>query len=233
MDIKAMGYVVIPRLPFKEFRDEKIYDHLFKRAEYRPNQELELGQTIIKVVELAKVFNWSAAQIKYSLDRMEKQGYIKLDRLPQKRGFIVTILHYADYIQLGNYMKKKALEPAEIEHKEVDDKMKNAFELYENKVARSVGPMEAQRIGYMVDDYGEEKVMEAIKTAFQLKGKAASLSYVQAILSNPFTQKRKEKQYGYKQSSQYRHRIPNDHAGTSGKVSPLFGNKTGRIRRKG
>ncbi len=31
---------------------------------------------------------------------------------------------------------------------------------------------------------------------------------------------------------QYRHRISNDHAGTSGKVSPLFGNKTGRIRRK-
>lgn len=228
-----MGYVVIPRLPFKEFRDEKIYDHLFKRAEYRPNQELELGQTIIKVVELAKDFNWSAAQIKYSLARMEKQGYIKLDRLPQKRGFIVTILHYADYIQLGNYMKKKALEPAEIEHQEVDDKMKNAFELYENKVARSVGPIEAQRIGYMVDDYGEEKVMEAIKTAFQLKGKSVSLSYVQAILSNPFTQKRKETQYGYKQSSQYRHRISNDHAGASGKVSPLFGNKTGRIRRKG
>lgn len=111
--------------------------------------------------------------------------------------------------------------------------MKNAFELYENKVARSVGPMEAQRIGYMIDDYGEEKVMEAIKTAFQLKGKSASLSYVQAILSNPFTQKRKEKQYGYKQSSQYRQRISNDHAGTSGKVSPLFGNKIGPIRRKG
>lgn len=118
MDIKAMGYVVIPRLPFKEFRDEKIYDHLFKRAEYRPNQELELGQTIIKVVELAKDFNWSAAQIKYSLDRMEKQGYIKLHRLPQKRGLIVTILHYADYIQLGNYMKNKALEPAQIEHQD-------------------------------------------------------------------------------------------------------------------
>lgn len=95
-------------------------------------------------MELAKDFNWSAAQIKYSLDRMEKQGYI--DRLPQKRGFIVTILHYAGYIQLGNYMKKNALEPAEIEHQGVEDKMKNAFELYENKVTRSVGPMEAQRI---------------------------------------------------------------------------------------
>lgn len=63
-------------------------------------------------------------------------------------------------------MKNKALEPAQIEHQEVDDKMKNAFELYENKVARSVGPMEAQRIGYMVDDYGEEKVMEAIRQRF-------------------------------------------------------------------
>lgn len=85
MDKQGLGYVILPRLPFKDSRDETIYDHLFKRAEYRADQDLELGQTIIKLVELAKRFNWSSDQIKYSLDRMVKQEYLKLDRSRKTR----------------------------------------------------------------------------------------------------------------------------------------------------
>ncbi|MCY8813635.1 DnaD domain protein [Bacillus atrophaeus] len=231
MFVEGIGYVVLPRLPFKDSRDETIYDHLFKRAEYRPDQELEPGQTIIKLVELAERYSWSADQIKYSLDRMVKQGYLQLDRLPQKRGFIVTVLHYAEYIQLGNYNKKK--EPAPAEQQEVDDKMKNAFELFENKVARTIGHMEAQRIGYMVDDYGEEKVMEAMKLAFRNKGNTVGLGYIEAILANPFTQKRKEKQHGDTQNAKYGRSNGGNPERASGTVSPIFGGQVGRLRRKG
>ncbi|WP_445429248.1 DnaD domain protein [Bacillus atrophaeus] len=231
MFVEGIGYVVLPRLPFKDSRDETIYDHLFKRAEYRPDQELELGQTIIKLVELAERYSWSADQIKYSLDRMVKQGYLQLDRLPQKRGFIVTVLHYAEYIQLGNYNKKK--EPAPAEQQEVDDKMKNAFELFENKVARTIGHMEAQRIGYMVDDYGEEKVIEAMKLAFRNKGNTVGLGYIEAILSNPFSQKRKEKQHGDTQNAKYGRSNGGNPERASGTVSPIFGGQVGRLRRKG
>ncbi|MCY8504527.1 DnaD domain protein [Bacillus atrophaeus] len=231
MFVEGIGYVVLPRLPFKDSRDETIYDHLFKRAEYRPDQELEPGQTIIKLVELAERYSWSADQIKYSLDRMVKQGYLHLERLPQKRGFIVTVLHYAEYIQLGNYNKKK--EPALAEQQEVDDKMKNAFELFENKVARTIGHMEAQRIGYMVDDYGEEKVIEAMKLAFRNKGNTVGLGYIEAILANPFTQKRKEKQHGDTQNAKYGRSNGGNPERASGTVSPIFGGQVGRLRRKG
>ncbi|MED4843923.1 DnaD domain protein [Bacillus atrophaeus] len=231
MFVEGIGYVVLPRLPFKDSRDETIYDHLFKRAEYRPDQELEPGQTIIKLVELAERYSWSADQIKYSLERMVKQGYLHLERLPQKRGFIVTVLHYAEYIQLGNYNKKK--EPAPAEQQEVDDKMKNAFELFENKVARTIGHMEAQRIGYMVDDYGEEKVIEAMKLAFRNKGNTVGLGYIEAILANPFTQKRKEKQHGDTQNAKYRRSNGGNPERASGTVSPIFGGQVGRLRRKG
>ncbi|WIW27631.1 DnaD domain protein [Bacillus inaquosorum] len=123
--------------------------------------------------------------------------------------------------------------PAPKETQGVDPKMKNAFELFENKIARSIGPIEAQRIGYMVEDYGEEKVMEAMKQAFRNKGSNVGLSYIEAILSNPFSQKRKEKQqYGYKQSSQHRHSVPSNDEGSSSKIT-FLGNRTGRIRRKG
>ncbi|MCY9197331.1 DnaD domain protein [Bacillus atrophaeus] len=123
--------------------------------------------------------------------------------------------------------------PAPKETQGVDPKMKNAFELFENKVARSIGPIEAQRIGYMVEDYGEERVMEAMKQAFRNKGSNVGLNYIEAILSNPFSQKRKEKQqYGYKQSSQHRHSVPSNDEGASSKIA-FLGNRTGRIRRKG
>ncbi|MBW8600381.1 DnaD domain protein [Bacillus velezensis] len=233
MDTQGLGYVILPRLPFKDSRDETIYDHLFKRAEYRTDQDLELGQTIIKLVELAKRFNWSSDQIKYSLDRMVKQEYLKLDRLPQKRGFIVTVLNYADYIQLGNYNKKKDLVQVSEERKEVDEKVKNVFELFENKVARTIGPIEAQRIGYMVEDYGEEKVMEAMKQAFRNKGSNVGLNYIEAVLSNPFTQKRKEKkQHDSSQNTKYGHGNGGHSQKTTGQVSPIFSG-TGRLRRKG
>ncbi|WP_424162123.1 DnaD domain protein [Bacillus amyloliquefaciens] len=235
MDMQGLGYVVLPRLPFKDSRDETIYDYLFKRAEYRADQELMLGQTIVKLVDLAKRFNWSSDQIKYSLDRMVKQEYLKLDRLPQKRGFIVTVLNYAEYIQLGNYNKKIDPAPIPLGQQEVDEKMKNAFELFENKTARTIGTMEVQRLGYMVDDYGEEKVMEAMKQAFRSKGNNVNLNYIEAILSNPFSQRRKEKQqYANKQqNTKYGRGDGGSHERTSGKVGSIFGGQVGRLRRKG
>ena len=233
MDMQGLGYVVLPRLPFKDSRDETIYDYLFKRAEYRADQELKLGQTIVKLVELAKRFNWSSDQIKYSLDRMVKQEYLKLDRLPQKRGFIVTVLNYAEYIQLGNYNKKIDPAPIPLGQQEVDEKMKNAFELFENKTARTIGTMEVQRLGYMVDDYGEEKVMEAMKQAFRSKGNNVNLNYIEAILSNPFSQRRKEKQqHGSSQNARYGRGNEGNSNQAPGSVSSIF-NGTGRLRRKG
>ncbi|ASF27813.1 DNA-binding protein [Bacillus amyloliquefaciens] len=118
---------------------------------------------------------------------------------------------------------------------EVDENMKNAFELFENKTARTIGTMEVQRLGYMVDDYGEEKVMEAMKQAFRSKGNNVNLNYIEAILSNPFSQRRKEKQqYANKQqNTKYGRGDGGSHERTSGKVGSIFGGQVGRLRRKG
>ncbi|MFE9945432.1 DnaD domain protein [Bacillus velezensis] len=116
---------------------------------------------------------------------------------------------------------------------EVDEKMKNAFELFENKTARTIGTMEVQRLGYMVDDYGEEKVMEAMKQAFRSKGNNVNLNYIEAILSNPFSQRRKEKQqYGSSQNARYGRGNEGHSNQAPGSVSSIFSG-TGRLRRKG
>ncbi|MFT0800341.1 DnaD domain protein [Bacillus swezeyi] len=233
MDMQGLGYVILPRLPFKDGRDETIYDYLFKKAEYRLGKELEPGQTIIKLADLAKRFNWSSDQIKYSLDRLVKQGYLKLDRLPQKRGFIVTVVNYAEYIQLGNYNKKK--DPAPTEKKEDEQDMQtNPFRFFEEEGFGYLSSFLRDMLNSLIDDYGEEKVLDAMKEA--VKRNARNMAYVQRILqSNEL--KSKEWGNGYpakkagNKNGQHRQGVPKDDAKPTGKVSPLFG--TGRLRRKG
>ncbi|MCM3250472.1 DnaD domain protein, partial [Bacillus amyloliquefaciens] len=96
-----------------------------------------------------------------------------------------------------------------------------------------IGTMEVQRLGYMVDDYGEEKVMEAMKQAFRSKGNNVNLNYIEAILSNPFSQRRKEKQqYGSSQNARYGRGNEGHSNQAPGSVSSIFSG-TGRLRRKG
>nr|WGD76295.1 DnaD domain protein [Bacillus subtilis] len=230
MDMHGLGYVILPRLPFKDSRDETIYDYLFKRAEYRSDQQLEPGQTIIKLVDLAKRFNWSADQIKYSMDRMVKQEYLKLDRAPQKRGFIVTVLHYAEYIQLGNYNKKKDLAPAQEKRQEDEKKMKsNAFAFFEDEGFGLLSSFMAEKLNSLIDDYGEDKVLEAMKEA--VTRNARNLAYVQRILQSN-KNKSKEWQHGNTQNAKYRRGNGGNTEEASAKVSPIFGG-VGRVRRKG
>ncbi|MDE1367489.1 MULTISPECIES: DnaD domain-containing protein [Bacillus] len=235
MDMQGMGCVVLPRLPFKDERDEIIYDHLFKRAEYRQGKELDIGQTIIKITHLAGRFNWSAVQIKYSLDRMARQGYLKIDRLPQKRGFIVTIVNYAEYTRFENYKKKKAPVSDPTEGKEEDKNMKtNPFQFFEDEGFGLLSSFLADMLKGLIDDYGEEKVLDAMKEA--VKRNARNMAYVQRILqSNELKSKEWGNDYqakkARKQSDQYKHGISKGDAKPSGKISPLFG--PGRIRRKG
>ncbi|MGG3435983.1 DnaD domain protein [Bacillus subtilis] len=239
MFIEGVGFVVLPRLLFKDFRDRMIYQYLFTEAEYRPGQTLEVGQTIIKVTELASLSGWtegknssgwSPVQMKYSLDRMVKQGYLKLDRLPQKRGFIVTVLHYAEYIQLGNYNKKKDLALAQEEQQEDEKKVKsNVFAFFENEGFGLLSSFMAEKLNSLIDDYGEDKVLEAMKEA--VTRNARNLAYVQRILQSN-KNKSKEWQHGKTQNAQYRRGNGSNTEEASGKVSPIFGG-VGRVRRKG
>ncbi|MED1761529.1 DnaD domain protein [Bacillus subtilis] len=239
MFIEGVGFVVLPRLPFKDFRDRMIYQYLFTEAEYRPGQTLEIGQTIIKVTELAALSGWtegknssgwSPVQMKYSLDRMVKQGYLKLDRLPQKRGFIVTVLHYAEYIQLGNYNKKKDLAPAHEEQQEDEKKMKsNVFAFFEDEGFGLLSSFMAEKLNSLIDDYGEDKVLEAMKEA--VTRNARNLAYVQRILQSN-KNKSKEWQHGNTQNTKYGRGNGSNTEKAPRKVSPIF-DGVGRVRRKG
>ncbi|WEY89742.1 DnaD domain-containing protein [Bacillus subtilis] len=120
--------------------------------------------------------------------------------------------------------------PAQEEQQEDEKKMKsNAFAFFEDEGFGLLSSFMAEKLNSLIDDYGEDKVMEAMKEA--VTRNARNLAYVQRILQSN-KNKSKEWQHGNTQNAKYRRGNGSNTEEASGKVSPIFGG-VGRVRRKG
>ncbi|MFL0365345.1 hypothetical protein ACH0BF_20265 [Pseudobacillus sp. 179-B 2D1 NHS] len=104
----SSGFVIQPRLQFKNIKDKLLYQMLMEEANYTASARCEVGQTIIVLTNLSKEIGWSRDVIKGALDRLKKMNYIEMETLPQKRGLLVTVCHYKDFQSLATYQKEKA-----------------------------------------------------------------------------------------------------------------------------
>lgn len=102
-----------------------------------------------------------------------------------------------------------------------EDKPMNAFEFYESHFGGTLNPFNADKINQMIDDHGEEKVLEIMKEAVQKDRK--SINWVSAVLYRPINKGGKQDAKGNAGRS------VSKNEGQS-KVTPIFG--TGRHRRK-
>ncbi|MED4461828.1 hypothetical protein [Metabacillus fastidiosus] len=119
--IQASGFVIQPRLQFKNIKDKMIYQLLLEEANYAASSRCEIGQTIITLTNLAKEIGWSRDIVKGSLDRLEAANYIETKTLPQKRGIQVTIHQYKELQNLSFYQKERKNpqeNPHEVPHEE-------------------------------------------------------------------------------------------------------------------
>ncbi|MEK4379289.1 MULTISPECIES: DnaD domain-containing protein [Bacillus] len=120
--------------------------------------------------------------------------------------------------------------PAKEEQQEVEKKVKgNVFAFFEDEGFGLLSSFMAEKLNSLIDDYGEDKVLEAMKEA--VTRNARNLAYVQRILQSN-KNKSKEWQHGKTQNAQYRRGNGSNTEEASGKVSPIFGG-VGRLRRKG
>ncbi|MGG4029865.1 DnaD domain protein [Bacillus subtilis] len=120
--------------------------------------------------------------------------------------------------------------PAQEEQQEDEKKMKsNAFAFFEDEGFGLLSSFMAEKLNSLIDDYGEDKVLEAMKEA--VTRNARNLAYVQRILQSN-KNKSKEWQHGNTQNAKYRRGNGSNTEEASGKVSPIFGG-VGRVRRKG
>ncbi|WP_435246706.1 DnaD domain protein [Streptomyces sp. NRRL F-5630] len=97
----------------------------------------------------------------------------------------------------------------------------NPFEFYESHFGGTLNPFNADKINQMIDDHGEEKVLEIMKEAVQKDRK--SINWVSAVLYRPINKGGKQDAKGNAGRS------VSKNEGKS-KVTPIFG--TGRHRRK-
>ncbi|MBT2634574.1 DnaD domain protein [Bacillus sp. ISL-26] len=113
---------------------------------------------------------------------------------------------------------------------EVDEKMKNAFAFFEDEGFGLLSSFMAEKLNSLIDDYGEDKVLDAMKEATTRN--ARNLAYVQRILQSN-KNKGKEWQHGNTQNAKYRRSNGGNTENSPGTVSPIFGGQVGRLRRKG
>ncbi|MGG3890073.1 hypothetical protein [Metabacillus fastidiosus] len=119
--IQASGFVIQPRLQFKNIKDKMIYQLLLEEANYAASSRCDIGQTIITLTNLAKEIGWSRDIVKGSLERLEAANYIETKTLPQKRGIQVTIHQYKELQNLTFYQKERKNpqeNPQEVPHEE-------------------------------------------------------------------------------------------------------------------
>ncbi|MEC1661008.1 DnaD domain-containing protein [Bacillus mojavensis] len=120
--------------------------------------------------------------------------------------------------------------PAQEEQQEDEKKMKsNVFAFFEDEGFGLLSSFMAEKLNSLIDDYGENKVLDAMKEA--VTRNARNLAYVQRILQSN-KNKSKEWQHGKTQNAKYGRGNGSNTEEASGKVSPIFGG-VGRLRRKG
>ncbi|MEI2460924.1 DnaD domain-containing protein [Bacillus subtilis] len=120
--------------------------------------------------------------------------------------------------------------PAQEKQQEDEKKMKsNAFAFFEDEGFGLLSSFMAEKLNSLIDDYGEDKVLEAMKEA--VTRNARNLAYVQRILQSN-KNKSKEWQHGKPQNAKYGRSNGSNSEKAPRKVSPIFGG-VGRVRRKG
>lgn len=184
---------------------------LVMRANHRPNKivlgneliEVETGQLITSLRKLGEQWSWSNTKVNHFLTLLSNDGMITYKKDTKKT--LITIVKYELYS--GNETKKrthkehendteetqkhtnkklenlriKELEDKEQPEQQEDDQM-NAFVFYENNFGGTLNSFTGQLIGEMVDEYGNEKVIEAMKVA--LSNGVRNMNYVNRVLVN-------------------------------------------------
>ncbi|MEI2392179.1 hypothetical protein V8V55_20460 [Priestia megaterium] len=128
------GFVILPRLTFKNRFDQSLYSIFIEEANFATNEYLERGQAKFKMSELSKELHTTRDMVRNSIMRLEKDGLIKKEPLPQNKGILVTIINYDEYQSLETYQKSKEtkIEPPR-ELVQLVESESNPFDQIENK----------------------------------------------------------------------------------------------------
>jgi len=104
--IQASGFVIQPRLQFKNIKDKMLYQLFLDLANFKDDNLCKRGQLVTSSLKLSDETGWSRGEIRGSIKRLEDDGYIKSEPFKKNKGLIITIIGYDDFQKLGNYNSK-------------------------------------------------------------------------------------------------------------------------------
>ncbi|QSX20018.1 DnaD domain-containing protein [Priestia megaterium] len=174
------GFVIQPRLAFKNRFDKALYSIFIEEANFASDSYLQRGQLKITITELSQELKVNRDVIKESIKRLEKAACILKETLPKNKGILITVLNYDEYQNLASYQKPKNEAPEKPQQPTMEKN--NVFTFFETTFGGSLSPKIAQDIGNWVDDFNgnEDVVIAAMKLA--IRKKKAFWGYVQPIL---------------------------------------------------
>ncbi|MED3888176.1 DnaD domain protein [Priestia aryabhattai] len=174
------GFVIQPRLAFKNRFDKALYSIFIEEANFASNDYLERGQAKFKISELTEELGTTRNMIRNAISRLEEAKIIEKKTLSQNKGILITVLNYDEYQNLASYQKSKNEAPEKPQQPTMGKN--NVFTFFETTFGGSLSPKMAQDIGNWVDDFNgnEDVVIAAMKLA--IRKKKAFWGYVQPIL---------------------------------------------------
>ncbi|MGG3642007.1 hypothetical protein ABES38_11615 [Bacillus gobiensis] len=104
--IQASGFVIQPRLKFKNLKDKMLFQHLLDAANYQASNNCDRGQLILSILKLSEETGWERGRIRGSIGRLIESGLIQSEHLKQNKGTLITICDYEKYQDLGSYKEK-------------------------------------------------------------------------------------------------------------------------------
>ncbi|OCA85251.1 hypothetical protein [Pseudobacillus wudalianchiensis] len=104
--IQASGFVIQPRLQFKNVKDKMLYQLFNDLANYEDSINCRRGQLITSSLSLSSETGWSRAEIRSSIKRLEDGGYIRSKPFKKNKGLLITVLNYDNFQKLEGYNKK-------------------------------------------------------------------------------------------------------------------------------
>lgn len=104
--IQASGFVIQPRLKFKNLKDKMLFHHLLDAANYQASNNCDRGQLILSILKLSEETGWERGTIRGSIGRLIESGLIQSEHLKQNKGTLITICDYEKYQDLGSYKKE-------------------------------------------------------------------------------------------------------------------------------
>ncbi|WP_289135546.1 hypothetical protein [uncultured Brevibacillus sp.] len=105
------GFLVLPRLSFRNRRDKLLFADLMERASYKDGAGQKRGELQFNAAEFEREVGWKRKAITTSLSHLVKDGLIKITAAKRKSdGIIITVLHYNEMQDLSSYRVQNSSE---------------------------------------------------------------------------------------------------------------------------